>query len=287
MLRRIVLYTILSLLFLIGIGVLMQRDRISEVYEYYFGEPDSREIIAEASETKGRVRFKLPRRLIYKKLRDEQKLRYFDTITTDANSSVLLSFKDGLQLELGPNTVMVLEKPEDGSGGIVLLSFLRGRYKVRSQGNSKSVIKGTKALPKIGTLPEPKLIIEEEVIPEVAPPVLKKDKLKEIEAKRLEREKRQKKETLPDSYISGRIKLQRPFFNRCYAQHLRLNPNATGRIQLQFVIQPTGKVADVNIVSASIEDPRLQQCTKSIVERVEFRSFKGDPIVVTYPINFE
>ncbi|MFK8137622.1 MAG: AgmX/PglI C-terminal domain-containing protein [Bdellovibrionales bacterium] len=119
---------------------------------------------------------------------------------------------------------------------------------------------------------------------------LKVQKLKELENTRIRQrqiERRVKKEILPDSYISQTIRKQRPFLNRCYAQHLRINPNAEGRIDFNFKISPKGQVEEIRVLNSSIKDVRLLQCTMSVIERAKFRAFNGDPIIVNYPITFE
>lgn len=115
---------------------------------------------------------------------------------------------------------------------------------------------------------------------------LSKEEMRE-KIKKIQFKTREEKDTLPESYIVDVIKKQKAFFNRCYAQHLRLNPDAQGRIDFSFTINPKGKVIDVRILRSTLNDPRLQQCSMSVIERSEFRVFNGDPIVVNYPIFFE
>lgn len=100
-------------------------------------------------------------------------------------------------------------------------------------------------------------------------------------------ELREEKETLPESHIVDVIQKQKAFFNRCYAQHLRLNPEAEGRIDFSFTIHPNGKVVDVRVLRATIKDTQLQRCSMSVIERAEFRRFNGDPMVINYPFYFE
>ena len=95
------------------------------------------------------------------------------------------------------------------------------------------------------------------------------------------------KETLPDSYIASVIKNQRTFLNRCYAQRLRLNPDARGRIDTSLTIEPDGSISTARVIGSTISDPALQQCVVSTLQRARFKTFNGDPIIVQYPINFE
>ena len=106
---------------------------------------------------------------------------------------------------------------------------------------------------------------------------MKKPKVKKID----------EKETLPDSYIASIIRNQRTFLNRCYAQYLRLNPDARGRIDCALTIEPDGTISTARVIGSTIPDSALQQCVVSTLQRARFKSFNGDPIIVNYPINFE
>ena len=141
------------------------------------------------------------------------------------------------------------------------------------------------------TLPKAPIVVsmKEPPKPPAPPPPIKTEKIEEIVSK-VEKAKpvaKKPRESLPDDYIAQIIQRQTPFFNRCYAEHLRLNPNARGRINLAFTIASSGGVTSVRLLGSTLKDPRLEQCTMSVVERTRFRKFDGDPVVVNYPINFE
>ena len=154
----------------------------------------------------------------------------------------------------------------------------------------------------LGGVPGPAIPIPEEKIakptkidlaaipiptPSVEPP--KKIVLEEKKAKpsATPRPKKQLRESLPDSYIALVIRGQRNLLDRCYGQHLRLNPQARGRIDTLLTIEPDGTISSARVVASSISDPVLQQCVITVLQRAKFRPYDGDPIVVNYPINFE
>lgn len=309
MTKRILNVLLLLLALGAGSATLFYHNEISEYLIGLFSDADERPIIAEAKQITGNAQFKLPKKLVYKKLREDQGLRYRDTIMTDANSSLEIHFKSGLALELEPNSLIVLEEPESGNGDDIVISFLQGNYRViKDNGKLKvkkqiPVVKPAPisvpvemAAPEVIPEPEPQLEPEtsqEAFVPpapiEQADKVIEKEKLEDLK-QRMQKERqalREQKEILPDDYIVNSISRQRSFFNRCYAQHLRLNPRASGQMMLSFTIESTGDVSKVNVVKSSIKDPRLQKCTASVIERVKFRPFKGDPMLVTYPIQFE
>lgn len=328
----------------LGVSIIYFHEELILEWDKKFGPKDPRPVVASISKPSGKVRFKLPKTLVYKKAKDGVSLRMQDTITTDSNSQVNITFIDGLELNVGENSFIVLDTPSEGTGGGLKISFLRGNFKVLKKGRAgkNTLIKKSKS----GKLKDDividpaakaslkpivisakrsddfkKLLKEKQQIlatdldglnNKLEDPTLpledaqKIDKIKagtdtgqKLEAKKLskkqQREKikkvqfkpREEKETLPESYIVDMIKKQKPFFNRCYAQHIRLNPEAQGRIDFSFTINPKGKVIDVRILRATINDPRLQQCSMSVIERSTFRAFNGDPIVVNYPIYFE
>jgi hypothetical protein len=93
--------------------------------------------------------------------------------------------------------------------------------------------------------------------------------------------------TLSDGYISTVVQNQKGFMNRCYALHLKNQPQSKGEIDLTFTIQPGGDVVNVKILKNSLGDLELQKCLQSIFERTRFRAFEGDPVIVNYPIYFE
>lgn len=340
-----VFFRSLFILFLLfcGTSLVYFHEEVIEYYDKNFGPKDERPVVAKVESPSGTVRFKLPKTLIYKKVKKGQELRLRDTITTDSDSKLKLNFVDGLELEVGENSFIVLDNNSDNKGQGLKISFLRGNFKVLKKGTAGKntlIKKGTTSIKEdividpaanksfkpivisskqskefqklldeknqlLSRKNTPEMFDEEspdaDVMgkTEVDPVKIQGKDSNNVETKQLskaeEKERikkiqfktREEKETLPESYIVDTIQKQKPFFNRCYAQHLRLNPEAQGRIDFSFTISASGKVIDVRILRATINDPRLHQCSMSVLERSEFRAFGGDPIVVNYPIYFE
>jgi TonB family protein len=299
MFKRILLAAIALVLLLGGTYLILNYETVLIMWDELYGPADTREVVGQVTRTDGHPKLKLPKKLVYKNLREQQQLRYFDTIQTDEKSSVTIAFTNGLVLELEPNSLLVLEKSEDGTNDGVVISFLQGNFKVLQEGTAGKVFltKDSQVIDTAGRLPpketiiiapelsqlEPEATPEEIATPSPTPPPVQIARPRATPKPTPVRSK----ESLPDDYIASVVKKQKPFFNRCYAQHLRLNPNASGKMSVSFTVEPAGSVTSVRILRSSIADPRLQKCTLTVLERMQFRTFDGDPIVVNYPINFE
>ncbi len=306
---------------------------------------DPRPVIADITKVHHDVKFRLPESLNYYKAMSGMPLRSKDNIATEAGSTAMIKFKNGLEIEIQPNSLVVIEDLASQEGSLEL-TFLRGEIKVIGEAGKtvkvssdtfkkKSISFKTK---KVGN--ETKVEIagrekaEEKKIEKnalrdlgtededvaVAPPiqidlgaieksVAKKDKpsnrdvtledkkegrrptmiaMKEMPTSKPEKPKIPvNKETLSDSHIASVIREKRAFLNRCYAQHLRLNPEARGRIDTSLTIEPDGSISSARVVASTIADPSLQQCVITTLQRCRFKNFRGDAIVLRYPINFE
>jgi len=265
-------------LIIIALLALLFQGQIWEWWQRYSLRFDSRPVIAEVVSVNKNVRFRLPESLTYYKAYNQQGLHAKDTVSTDLDSSAIISFKSGLKVELEPNSLIIIEDYGSGPGALEL-TFLRGGVKVLSQGAGPKVkLKGAEVL-KLNLS-----MLDREAKPT---PPLTGIGLDDIKQKQRVKKKKIEKETLPDSYIASVIKNQKTFLNRCFAQHLRLNPDARGRIDTSLTIESDGTISTARVIGSTIPDPALQQCVVTTLQRARFRSFNGDPIIVNYPINFE
>lgn len=70
----------------------------------------------------------------------------------------------------------------------------------------------------------------------------------------------------------------------CYNQGLTRRPDLAGRVAVQFVIAPSGKVIDAQVASSDLDDDATEACIVKAVESFEFRRRKGEGnVMVTYP----
>ena len=74
---------------------------------------------------------------------------------------------------------------------------------------------------------------------------------------------------------------------KCWLGRLKDRPGLKGQLVLQFEISRRGKVKDLKITDSTFSDDTLSKCVMSVVERLNFRSFKGPEISLSYPISFE
>lgn len=93
--------------------------------------------------------------------------------------------------------------------------------------------------------------------------------------------------TLSNEYIDEMIAGRRGQLQKCWLGRLKDNPNLKGQMTLQFEISRRGKVRELRVSDSSLDDDVLKRCVMSVVERIQFRSYSGQEISLSYPINFE
>lgn len=93
--------------------------------------------------------------------------------------------------------------------------------------------------------------------------------------------------TLENEEIDSMLQQRQPQFMRCWTQRLKDMPSLAGKMDLQFEINPRGRVQDVHVVDSNIEDEAMSRCIVSVLERIQFREFRGGAITLTFPMQFE
>ena len=74
----------------------------------------------------------------------------------------------------------------------------------------------------------------------------------------------------------------------CYEQELNQRPDLQGRVQVKFIISPTGQVQTAALAGSTLGNPKAEQCIVEAVRRWTFPSPEGGGIVVvTYPFVLE
>lgn len=266
----------IAIIILALLAILFQ-DQIWDWWQMRKLEADPRPVVAEFEDITKNVKFRVPDSLSYYRAKKSRGLRAKDTVSTDLESRAVIKFKSGLKVELEPNSLIIVDDYGSGPGQLEL-TFLRGGVKILDQGLG----------PKI-KLPAQDLTKKEQAKIDFNQLFNNQEGLGIDEKLQAEKDKKIKteKEILPESYIASVIRNQKNFLYRCYAQHLRLNPDARGRIDTSFTIEPDGTVSTARVIGSTIPDPTLQQCVVSTLARVRFRSYNGDPMIVTYPIHFD
>jgi len=94
-------------------------------------------------------------------------------------------------------------------------------------------------------------------------------------------------ETLSNEYIDETIASRQAQLQKCWLTRLKDAPNLKGHLILQFEITRRGRVKDVRVTDASLEDETFTKCVISVLSRIQFRAYKGPEISLSYPIQFE
>jgi TonB family protein len=53
----------------------------------------------------------------------------------------------------------------------------------------------------------------------------------------------------------------------CYQRELKQNPDLRGKLVVRFTVTPEGKVKDVNIISSTLNNPRIERCVVTRIRR--------------------
>lgn len=249
---------------------------------FYFKSPtSSHSLLARIVSHEGQVRLKRAGEPGTQSLESQTELREQDGVVTDINSKIVLEMGVGTQVEFGPETRLVIESHPQ-SPEIAVIQLQRGTFQVLKSGApGRVLISQNEGIFDLAGRPiQSSLAIKQEEVKVESPspseqePVSQPDMTKSTE-------------TLSDEYIASIVRSQKSFFNRCFAEYLQKFPQGNGRINLTFTIQQNGDVSQVNLLSSTFKNERLQQCTMAVIERCRFRPFSGAPIVINYPISFD
>lgn len=94
-------------------------------------------------------------------------------------------------------------------------------------------------------------------------------------------------ETISNEYIDDTIAGRQGQLQKCWLSRLKDAPKLKGQIVLQFEITRRGRVKDIRITDATLDDEVLSKCVVSVISRITFRQYKGPEISLSYPITFE
>lgn len=94
-------------------------------------------------------------------------------------------------------------------------------------------------------------------------------------------------QTLSNELIDETITAKQSLLQKCWLSRVKDSPNLKANLVVQFEINRRGKVKEVKIADASVNDAELNKCVTTVFERLQFRPFKGSEISLSYPIQFE
>ena len=78
----------------------------------------------------------------------------------------------------------------------------------------------------------------------------------------------------------------KPGLYSLYDRERRKNSGLKGRVVFQLTILPSGKVADVKVISSDLNNPALEARIMSRIKLFMFTPTSGEPITVSYPVDF-
>jgi hypothetical protein len=74
----------------------------------------------------------------------------------------------------------------------------------------------------------------------------------------------------------------------CYEQGLSQRPDLAGRVDMQFVIAPSGAVQAAEVASSTLQEARTENCIRDAVRRFAFPAPDGGGVVIVrYPFVFQ
>jgi hypothetical protein len=258
-------------LIVVALGLLIFQDRIEDLWQHTLNR-DSRPIIGHIDELQGDVKFRKPDTLTTTPATNGMNLHLGDTLLTEEGATATVIFNSGLHAEIEPQSVVVIQNENSE------MTFIKGRMKILN------VAPGLTLPPENIAKKDEKESNPEKAFQQTPQPEEKPDEKLTSSSKDKFVEQ---KNSLPNAYITNIIRSQKTFLNRCYVQHLRTDPDAKGKIETSITIEPDGNISTARVIASSIADPQLQQCIVSTLQRAKFKTFTGDPIIVTYPINFD
>ncbi len=86
--------------------------------------------------------------------------------------------------------------------------------------------------------------------------------------------------------ITASINSQKSSIEYCYQKSAKVNPNLSGRIDLEITILPDGRVSLVRVMNSTTNDAKLNACIKRAVKRWRFGSVDTEAVKIRVPFIF-
>jgi len=205
-------------------------------------------------------------------LKKSASLYYLDTVETGPNGDATFEMEGGHRLRVLDNTLITMD--QEGEKAILILK--RGDVQVEAlgAGNNVMVSKNGQRM----TLSEYESQLRRENaqagFPEMAPVAMETPTTPTTDS-------------LSSEYIQDTLKRQIPAFDKCYKQLLQRTPGTVGQVVMTFTIERSGKIVSADATTSTINNADFKRCLSEAIRRVEFKSFRGDPITSTFPLSFE
>lgn len=231
-----------------------------------------------------------------------------DQIKTERLSSTRIHFESGWVIELKENSLISLEfyRPESSTSP-VLVTFIRGKYRLMEAGTAGLLFitqnRKTSAPKSSGEniLTQQNAELPNSTLQNLAkpnannvssnvkstiqsPPILQTQKMPE---KISDAQKKQNDETLSNDYIQKILSAQTASLQHCQLNSIKDHSKSEGLLLISLTISQNGRVSKTQVLQNESNNPDLASCVSSVISRLQFKSFTGLAISLTYPIHFK
>jgi hypothetical protein len=240
----------------------------------------------------------------FKKVAVDTPLLHHDQIKVERESRAQLELTSGWKIALNENSEVAIElyRP-DSAQSPVLLSFVRGDYVVVTNGQpgmlyvmqNKKVFSPTAPPPKVlrsasilapnTPVPQPAKTV---TAPSAEPSAGASTPLPsaKIPGPLPDKLLNNGDETLSSVYIEKTLSEQAESLRKCQLNSVRDNKRSEGNMLLSLTISPNGRIDHIKVLQDQVKNEQLASCAVSVLERMQFKTFSGLPITLTYPIEF-
>lgn len=87
--------------------------------------------------------------------------------------------------------------------------------------------------------------------------------------------------------IENAIRSQSELFQKCQTNSMRSATDSSGKLLIEFSVQSSGSITQLKIIESSLKDKKLEECSLSVIRRLSFAKFDGDPLTFSYPIEYK
>ncbi len=275
--------------------------------------------VAVATALTGHVQIRRTRQTEFAPLIEGAPVRHEDQIRVGENSDVILSFHSGHKIRIGAKSLVTVELyyPDEAlASGVkfpALMTIREGDYELLEKGvigqlfvNKDHQLFAAETKPKpisktpVLSVESKPASVKSDRSDKSEIPTLGEFKNKNLEpflapdsepktserSRPLDKIVTENGETLATPYIEDVLAEHSEDLRLCQLKSVRDNQNTDGHMLLSLTIQPTGHVDSVRFLRNELRNDPLSSCVQSVIERTKFKSFAGEPITITYPVEF-
>ena len=211
-----------------------------------------------------------------------------DRLETGVDATTTLEFADGGEIEVAPESRVIVEKDETLIPAQTTLQVLVGSAKSTKVGSGRLVLITDLQAREVGAVTLPELSAGHE--PESSlTTTTTSSSTTTLSSKNSETVETAAGDanSLPSEYIESVVRGQRAHISKCFSDLLQKSTQAHGRMDLSFTIEGSGKTARVRVLGSTLSDSVFNGCITQVFEHLQFKTFQGEPIIVNYPLQFQ